>query len=62
MDPWVQILLAVIGTILLGIGGYIARSLGKLTEGVQELNVKIAVVISQLSQHEDRLKRLEDKP
>ena len=39
---------------ILGIGGYVAKSLN-------ELNVKIAVVIAQLGAHDERLKRLENE-
>ena len=39
---------------ILGVGGYVARSLN-------ELNIKIAVVISRLGDHDERIKKLEKK-
>jgi hypothetical protein len=40
--------------LMLPLVGYVAKS-------INELNIKIAVVISQLSDHSDRIKRLEEK-
>lgn len=52
-------LLVVLGTLLLGIGGYIAACLKELTKSVQQLNINMAVVFSQQSNHEHRIVRLE---
>jgi Ca2+/Na+ antiporter len=65
-------ILAVIGSVLLlmtgVIGFFIVRSMDEfadslrtLNQSVQELNIKIAVVIAQVSDHDDRIKRLEEK-
>lgn len=53
--------LSAVGTLLLLVGGYIAKSLQEISKSIQELNLKIAVVISQQSSHEVRIKRLEDR-
>lgn len=42
-----------------GIFIYAARALDKLVKVTQELNVKVAVVIEQVSGHEKRLNTLE---
>lgn len=55
----VEMLLAAIGSLLAVIGGYIASTMAKLAVSVQELNVRIAVVISQLGDHNNRIEKLE---
>lgn len=44
-----------------GVATYGVHVLSRLQEGVENLNIKIAVVISQIDGHEKRLSRLEDK-
>lgn len=56
-----EMLLAGMGTLLLAIGAYIAACLKELTKSVQELNVKMAVVISTMKGHDERIRRLEEK-
>lgn len=54
-------LLSVIGALIVVIGGYSASRLDKAVETISELNVKIAVVIEKISNHEGRLMSLEHK-
>lgn len=56
-----DIFFGVLGSLLVGIGGHISFSLRELTISVQDLNVKMAVVISQQANQESRLTRLEEK-
>lgn len=44
----------VLEVVIVGVGGYIAKS-------INDLNIKIAVVISRLSDHDERIKRLENR-
>jgi hypothetical protein len=55
-------LLSVIGALLIAMGGYIARCLSQLTISVQELNIRIAVVVSRMDDHDKRITHLENKP
>ena len=43
------------------IGIYVAKTLHEMGASVQELNVKIAVVIEKVGNHDERIRRLEDK-
>lgn len=56
----VQLALACVGTLLLGIGSRISSSLVELTESVKSLNIKMAVIVEKVETHEQRLSRLED--
>lgn len=47
--------------IVTGVFIYAARALDKLVKVTQELNVKVAVVIEQVSGHEKRLNSLESE-
>lgn len=54
--------------LLLGVAGYVATQLKELTRSVQELNIRIAVVVQSLTtaektleRHEERLGRLEQR-
>jgi len=52
-------LLGFIGGVLAIIGGYIANKLGHMTNSVDMLNIKIAVVIEKLENHDRRIEKLE---
>jgi len=54
-------LIGCIGGVLSLISGYVAAKLGKLTDSVESLNVKIAVVIEKLDSHDHRIKVIETK-
>lgn len=54
-------LLGCIGGVLSLISGYVASKLGKLTDSVESLNVKIAIVIEKLDSHDHRIKVIERK-
>ena len=55
-------LLGFIGGILALIGTYVASQLTKLASSVDSLNIKIAVVIEKLENHDKRIAKLEGKP
>lgn len=61
MDKMTLFMAAVsaIGTLVAGIGGFIAASLSELTKSVNALNIKVAVVIEQTADHDKRITRLE---
>lgn len=48
------------GFMALSIAGWVARSIDKMRGSVEELNVKLAVVINQQADHDRRITRLED--
>lgn len=52
-------LMGFIGGLLAIIGGYIASKLGHMTDSVDLLNVKLAVVIEKLEHHDKRISKLE---
>ena len=54
-------LLGCLGGVLTMISGYVASKLGKLTESIESLNVKIAVVIEKIDSHDHRIKTIETK-
>lgn len=60
MNEFQSILLPVLGTLLTGILGYIAKTIHDLSTNLQELNIKIAVVVEQISTHEKRIAKLEE--
>lgn len=43
------------------IGVYVAKTIHDMGASVQELNIKIAVVIEKIGNHDERIKRLEDR-
>lgn len=60
--------LKVIGVLVMVIGGYIANCLKELTKSVNKINVNLAVVITQQSNHgvtlvshDGRISRLEER-
>jgi hypothetical protein len=59
-----QALLEILGKIsspaLAICGAYIAYNVNKLTDSVNELNTKIAVVVTRVDSHEHRLNKLEE--
>ena len=55
----VESAIAVLGFFLVYLFNRLTQDLGKLTNSVEQLNVKIAVVISRLETHSERLDRLE---
>lgn len=42
------------------IGLYVANSISRMGNSVEKLNVNVAVVVQQLSEHDRRISRLED--
>lgn len=44
---------------LLGIAGWVGTSMGKLTDSVDSLNIKMAVMITNVQSHEERFRTLE---
>lgn len=59
MDQFSSIATSVMGTLLLGVAGYIANQMKRLTDGVEQLNLKMAVVVERVDSHEKRLSKLE---
>ena len=57
---WATVAQAAFGFMALAIAGWVARSIDKMRASVEELNIKMAVVISRTDNHEQRLTRLED--
>lgn len=51
----------ILGTVLVGLAGLIANLFAKLVTSVNHLNEKMAVVITKLENHENRINKLEDK-
>lgn len=58
---WPSIAQALFYTMATAIAGYGVYVLSKLQTSVEELNIKIAVVVEKLDSHEKRLTRLEDQ-
>jgi hypothetical protein len=58
---YLTILEGFLGVVGLGIAAWVANSIDKMRSSVEELNTKIAVVISRTDNHEQRLNKLEDK-
>ena len=63
MEPqhYMAILEGMLGVVGVGIAAWVANSIDKMRTSVEELNTKIAVVISRTDNHEERINRLEDK-
>jgi hypothetical protein len=57
----VGMLLSIIGTMGLIILNSMRKSVDIAGESVNELNVKVAVVIERIEYHDERIKRLEEK-
>lgn len=55
----VEILLGVIGVLLMAIGASMATDMGRIASSVQELNVKVAVVVEQTAGLDKRVQKLE---
>ena len=55
------ILLSTLGVIFTWILNQVSLQLGKLTDSVESLNTKMAVVIEQIQGHDSRITRLEQK-
>lgn len=53
--------ISVIGSLALMIFSRVSKDLDKLISSVDELNVKIAVVVEKVNGHEDRLNKLEER-
>lgn len=58
---WPIILPYLFGFMALAIVGWVAKSIDRMSHSVEELNVKIAVVINQQHDHDRRITRLEDE-
>lgn len=54
-------LLGFIGGLLTFIAGFIASKLSKLTDSVDLLNVRVAVVIERMDNHDQRIREIETK-
>jgi hypothetical protein len=68
VELWAQVILAgasivvsVLGSLALQVFGRVSKDLDKLITSVDELNVKIAVVIAKVDNHDSRLTKLEEK-
>ena len=57
---WATVAQALFGFMALAIAGWVARSIDKMRASVEELNVKMAVIIERVESHEKRLDRLEN--
>ena len=58
---WQDVAAYIFGFMALAIAGWVARSIDKMRSSLEELNVKIAIIIFRTDNHEDRLKRLEQR-
>lgn len=56
---WQSVSQSVFAFMGLAIAGWVARSLDKMRESVEQLNVKMAVIVERTDNHEKRLERLE---
>jgi hypothetical protein len=60
-DQVLNLLLAIIGTLIAGIGAWFVSEFKQMRLSVEELNISVAKVISKLEVHEERLDNLEAK-
>jgi hypothetical protein len=44
-----------------GCAFWVARSISKMSESVEQLNLKMAAVLEKINSHEHRIARLEDR-
>lgn len=51
----IQVVLAIVGTLISVIFNRIQKDIGKITESLEQLNVKLAVVCTKTENHERRL-------
>ncbi len=58
---WQEVASYIFGFMGVAIAGWVARSIDKMRDSVEHLNVQIAVVISRTDSHEQRISKLEDK-
>lgn len=58
---WQEVAKVIFGFMALAISGWVAHSIDQMRSSVENLNIKIAVVISRVEAHEKRLSKLEDK-
>lgn len=58
---WDEVAAGLFGFMALGIAGWVARSISNMSESVEQLNIKIAVLLTRIDSHESRISKLEDK-
>lgn len=57
---WASVMQGLFAFMGLAIAGWVARSLDRMRDSVDRLNIQIAVVIEQQTNHERRITKLED--
>lgn len=58
---WIPIVPYIFGFMALAIVGWVAKSIDRMSRSVEELNIRIAVIINQIESHDKRITRLEDE-
>lgn len=56
-----EILLSCLGTLCVFFFNRISKDLGRMTDSVEQLNIKVAVVCEKIENHDNRIKSLEGK-
>lgn len=58
---WQTVAQGLFGFMALSIAGWVAFSIDRMRESVEQLNVKMAVIVERTDNHEKRLERLEER-
>lgn len=58
---WNEVAKSLFGFMALSIAGWVAWSIDKMRASVEELNIRVAVIIEKTEGHEKRISKLEDK-
>lgn len=56
-----QILLTCLGTLTVYLFNKISRDISRMTDSVESLNIKVAVVCEKIENHDARIRQLEGK-
>lgn len=56
-----EVLLSCLGTLCVFFFNRISKDLGRMTDSVEQLNIKVAVVCEKIENHDNRIKSLEGK-
>jgi len=56
-----EVLLSCLGTLCVFFFNRISRDIGRMTDSVEQLNIKVAVVCEKIENHDNRIKSLERK-
>jgi len=56
-----EVLLSCLGTLCVFFFNRISKDIGRMTDSVEQLNVKVAVVCEKIENHDNRIKAIERK-